>query len=157
MPKLRLSQNALLPLDDPFTSDNLAVLGGEGSYYGNSGVLEDQFSPSLKFNEELYAKALQFIINGNVISFSETLQDIPNVNMSTPADQNNTLLHWCVLYNNVHMAKMLLESGASLLANSLGKTPLELAKDMCEAGDFSYIEMRNVLQQGLRRARKRST
>jgi len=55
------------------------------------------------------------------------------------------------------MAKMLLESGASLLANSLGKTPLELAKDMCEAGDFSYIEMRNVLQQGLRRARKRST
>lgn len=124
-----------------------------------------------EYDEESYNKALQCIINGNMISFSEVLQDFPNVNMSSPSDQSNTcvicidpyvnnviisLLHWCVLYNNIHMAKMLLESGARQLANSLGKTPLELAKDMCEAGDFSYIEMRNTLQNGLKRGRKRS-
>jgi len=116
-----------------------------------------QGQKEIYFNEDLYAKAQHCIINGNIVTFTEVLDEIGDVNMSSAEEQNNTLLHWCVLYNNVHMARMLLERGARELGNSLGKTPLELAKDMCEAGDFSFIEVKNLLQDGVRRTRKHST
>ena len=65
----------------------------------------------------------------------------------------NTLLHWAVGYNNVHMARELLLKGARQLANDVGLTPVELANQAFMGGNASYFALKQLLfEQGLRGA-----
>jgi len=64
--------------------------------------------------------------------------------MRDPENNYNTLLHWCVAFNNSKAAQTILDYGGKQLMNADGKTPVELAIDAAET-DSSFYELRSLL------------
>jgi len=62
----------------------------------------------------------------NMWGFTVAIEDLDDLD-GTDKDQN-TLLHYTVIYNQPKMAKILVEYGAKFLPNAEGKTPRDLAE-----------------------------
>jgi len=109
-----------------------------------------EYDKMVEYDAATYAPARLALENGNLTAFVEAVAKMPGVNMQDPEDQDNSLLHWAAAYNRVDMVKVLLRRGARNLANNVGKTPLEIAKEAYKSGDSSYFELHNLLVAGLR-------
>jgi len=103
----------------------------------------------VEYDAATYVPARTAVENGNLNAFIEAVEKMPGVNMQDPTDEDNSLMHWVVAYNRVDMVKVLLRRGARNLANNVGKTPLEIAKETYKSGDSSYFELNNLLIAGL--------
>jgi len=126
--------------DRPTTND-------DDDIYNN---VPGDYDKIFEYDAATYTPARTAIENGNLTAFTEAVEKMPGVNMQDPTDQDNSLLHWAVAYNRVDMVKVLLRRGARNLANNVGKTPLEIAKETYRSGDSSYFELNNLLIAGLR-------
>jgi len=112
---------------------------------GGDGDLETLYvEKEVVFVAEHYERAKKCIEDGNHANFEEAIQNM-QVNMQSPTDMSNTLLHWAVGFNKLEMVRMLLMKGARNLANEVGVTPVEIAIGAVDSGDYSFFEVRNLL------------
>jgi len=107
----------------------------------------DAIQGIVEFSPDLFEHARLQIEKDDLAAFQESIANM-SVNMQDPEDQYNTLLHWAVGYNRVDMVRALVASGAALIANEVGMTPLELATQACESGDQRFQEIKQVLSAG---------
>jgi ankyrin repeat protein len=156
------------PLKTPREEEDVESSGEDTT---NRGTQDDDdlfnqvtgdYDKIVEFNAELYIPARTAVENGNLDGFNAAVAKMPGVNMQDPNDEDNTyvgksfwalrsrLLHWAVAYNRLDMVRTLLRRGARNLANNVGKTPLEIAKETYSGGDSSFFEVNNLLIAGLR-------
>jgi len=64
--------------------------------------------------------------------------------MQDPEDQGNTLLHWAVGYNQINIARLIVENGGMIIVNEAGITPLDLVVKAC-TNDPLFIPLKNFL------------
>jgi len=93
--------------------------------------------------DNVYERAKQCIMDGNDAKLKQALTGM-DINMQDPKDYN-TLLHWVVAYNEIEMARYLLQRGIIQLKNGLGLSPLDLALQAYNSGDYSFWEIKNLL------------
>jgi len=93
--------------------------------------------------DNVYERAKQCIMDGNEAKLKNVAEEM-DINMQDPKDYN-TLLHWSVAYNELEMARYLLSRGIKQLKNGMGLSPLDLALQAYNAGDYSFWEIKNLL------------
>jgi len=94
---------------------------------------------------EAWDRAKELLMAGNVGSFGEIVELVPEcINIIDKSD-GNTLLHWAAAYNEVEMAKILVDNGARQVRNKVGKAPVDIAQDAYKRPDASYYNMFRLL------------
>eukprot|EP01124_Arcella_intermedia_P007084 TRINITY_DN14298_c0_g1_i1.p2 TRINITY_DN14298_c0_g1~~TRINITY_DN14298_c0_g1_i1.p2 ORF type:complete len:194 (+),score=47.40 TRINITY_DN14298_c0_g1_i1:147-728(+) len=104
--------------------------------------IEEIIKPKEGFDPISYEEAKSAIMQANIPKMHTLLSDpFFNVNMQDTLNDNNTLLHWAVLFKHLGIIQILIEKGAVQLPNAKLKVPLDIAVEAYESGDTSYHEI----------------